>query len=161
MSSLPSLTFGQKPPISLSDFKEDAKKQLSAKHFKMLERVDVQGNNGQVDKSFLKNVNTLLKEVYQDLSEIREARKQNRQANLIRLSLIAIAGNPLQREKQIMKYLWEELESIESGKTFSMTEVMVYKLKLQILSRMNSFNAKLGAEVLTSIVNPSKKGEVQ
>ncbi len=158
MSSLPSLTFGHIPPISLSEFNNDAKNQLSAKHFKMLKTVDVLGNKGN-DTLGLKSVNSMLESVNRDLSEVRKAKVQNRQPSLERLPVSVLSGNPLQREKQIMQYMWEELDSIESGKTFTMTEVMVYKLKLQILSRIHSFDIKRGAEVLASLVNPTKKKE--
>ncbi|MGQ1911198.1 DUF2764 family protein [Marinifilum sp. RC60d5] len=158
MSSLPSLTFGHIPPISLSEFNNDAKNQLSAKQFRMLEALDIVGIKGN-DNAGLKSVNSMLESVNRDLSEVRKAKMQNRQPTLDRLPVSVTSGNPLEREKQIMKYVWEELDSIESGKTFTMTEVMVYKLKLQILCRINSFDLKRGAEVLASVVNPTKKEE--
>jgi hypothetical protein len=56
-----------------------------------------------------------------------------------------------------MQWQWEELDSIVSGKAFTLTEIMVYKLKLQILWRLDSFNSDKGAQVLASVVDPSKK----
>ncbi|RKD98733.1 hypothetical protein BXY64_3596 [Marinifilum flexuosum] len=161
MSSLPSLSFEEIPPISLSEFNQDAKDQLSGKHFHIMESTDIQMDISNTAESGSGAVNILLSEVYQDISELRKAKRHNRQAKLERLPILVTNGNPLVREKQIMHYLWEELDSIESGKRFSMTELMVYKLKLQILWRLNSFNIDAGAAVLDSVVNPSKKEEVQ
>ncbi len=159
MCSLPSLTYGQVPPISLDEFNADAQKQLSKKHFKALEAVDIRQTDEQAKDLSKKSIRDMLSEVQEDLLEIRKARSENRQPKLERLSNVAIAANPLEREKQIMQSQWEELSSIEAGKTFTLTEVMVYKLKLQILSRMHSFNAEQGALVLASVVDPSIKDE--
>ena len=159
MCSLPSLTYGQVPPVSINEFNNDAKSQLSATHYKLLELVDIQKMDESDSKRGLKSIVTLLDDVKHDLFEIRNAKVHNRQAKLERIPQKVIAGNPLEREKQIMRWQWEELDSIESGKTFTLTEVMVYKLKLQILCRMDSFHEEDGAKVLASVVNPSKNEE--
>ena len=157
MTSLPSLTFGQVPPISIDEFNRDAKSQLSAKHFKILESVDIQKINAT--KGGLENIASLLNDVQQELSEIRNAKAQKRQPKLERLPKTVITGNPLVREEKIMQWQWEELDTIEAGKTFTLTEVLVYKLKLQIISRLHSFDKEKGAQVLASVVNPSKNKE--
>lgn len=157
MTSLPSLTFGQVPPISIDEFNRDAKSQLSARHFKRLESVDIQLINAA--KGGLKSVTSLLNDVQHDLTEIRDAKAQKRQPKFERFPKSVITGNPLVREKQIMQWQWEELDSIEAGKTFTFTEVLVYKLKLQIISRLHSFDEEKGAQVLASVVNPSKNKE--
>ena len=41
MSSLPSLSFGQTPPISMEEFGDMAKSELSARSFKVLEKVNM------------------------------------------------------------------------------------------------------------------------
>ncbi len=157
MTSLPSLTFGQVPPISIDEFNRDAKSQLSARHFKKVESVDIQLMDAK--KGGMTNVASLLNDVQQDLSEIRNAKAQKRQPQLERLPKTVITGNPLLREEQIMQWQWEELDTIEAGKTFTLTEVLVYKLKLQIISRLHSFDKEKGAQVLASVVNPSKNKE--
>jgi len=157
MTSLPSLTFGQKPPISMNEFNEDAKNQLSARHFKKLALVDMELLD--VKKGGIKSVATLVKDVKHDLNEVRKAKLQNRQAKFGRLPEAVLSGNPLEREENILKWQWEELSTIEAGKTFTLTEVMVYKLKLQILLRLHSFDKNKGAKVLASVVNPSKNEE--
>jgi hypothetical protein len=157
MTSLPSLTFGQVPPISIEEFNRDARSQLSARHFKVLQAVDIQ--HMDATKGGLKNVISLLNDVQHDLTEIRDAKTQKRQPKLERMPNTVMTGNPLVREEQIMQWQWEELDTIEAGKTFTFTEVVVYKLKLQIISRLHSFNQEKGAKVLASVVNPSKNKE--
>lgn len=157
MTSLPSLTFGQVPPISMDAFNEDAKSQLSAKHFKTLNLVDLHLLNSK--KGGLKSVAALVNDVKHDLAEVRNAKVQNRTAKFERLPKAVLTGDPLQREEKIMKWQWEELDTMEAGKTFTLTEVVVYKLKLQILLRLHSFDKEKGAQVLASVVNPSKNEE--
>lgn len=157
MTSLPSLTFGQVPPISIEEFKQDASKQLSGRHYRALEAVDIQLLEAK--QGGVKSITSLLDDVQNDLLEVRNTKAYNRQPKLNRIPKNVIAGNPLEREQNMMKWQWEELDSIEAGKTFTLTEVLVYKLKLQILIRLHSFNEAKGAEVLASVVNPSSGKE--
>ena len=94
-----------------------------------------------------------------DVAELRSAKSQNRQPVLSRIPNGVNTGNPLQREEQIMKWQWEELNDIEAGETFTLNEILVYKLKLQILTRLNSFDKVKGAQVLASVVNPANNKE--
>jgi len=159
MCSLPSLSFGQSPPIKLEEFTSIAKSQLSAKSYKMLEHVSIQYMENNSKKGKLKSVTALLDDLQQDLSEIRKARAQNRQPRPAQLPGSVLEANPLDREKQIMQWQWEKLDAIESGKTFTFNEVIVYKLKLQLLWRLHSFNAERGAQVLASVVHPAERKE--
>jgi len=159
MCSLPSLKFGEVPPITMDEFTNDAKDQLSAKHFKLLEPVDIYQAADSDGKLGLKSIGTMLDELQDDITEIRSAKTQNRAPNLTRLPHAVINANPLEREKLIMQWQWQELDTIQAGEVFTFTEVMVYKLRLQILSRLHSFNQEHGSQVLASVVNPSKEKE--
>ncbi|MCT4648333.1 MAG: DUF2764 domain-containing protein [Carboxylicivirga sp.] len=159
MSSLPSLKFGEAPPITMEEFTNDAKDQLSAKHFKQLEPLDIFQSADSEGKVGLKSIGTMLGELQEDITEIRTAKAQRRTPNLARLPLAVVNANPLEREKLIMRWQWEELDTIQAGKMFSLTDVMVYKLRLQILNRLNSFDKERGSQVLASVVNPPKKKE--
>lgn len=157
--SLPSLTFGQVPPISLEEFAVDTRNQLSKKHFALVEAANIQKMNSDKQKGKLASVGAMMSDLQQDISEIRNAKAQKRNPSLARLPKTILGSNPLERERQIMQWQWEELDSIESGETFTLIQVMVYKLKLQILSRLNSFSVERGSQVLASVVNPSLKEE--
>lgn len=155
ITGLPSLSFGQRPPITLREFKEDAKKQLSDNHFQRLELTSIRGSEEDWEKGRLGKIGNMLKELQQDRIELRNSRRQHRSPKMINLDKKIVELNPLEREKRIMQWVWEELDDIESGKTFSFTELMVYKLKLEILLRLNSFNAERGAKLLAAVVNPT------
>ncbi|WP_430815474.1 DUF2764 family protein [Carboxylicivirga sp. RSCT41] len=159
MCSLPSLKFGQVPPITMEEFTDDAKSQLSAKHFKKLEPVDIYQATDSEGKVSLKSIAVMLDEMKEDMAELRAAKAQRRTPSLGRLPITVVHANPLEREKLIMRWQWEELDTIVAGESFTLTEVMVYKLRLQILNRLNSFDKERGSEVLASVVNPPKKKE--
>ncbi|WP_430812567.1 MULTISPECIES: DUF2764 family protein [unclassified Carboxylicivirga] len=159
MSSLPSLSFGQVPPITMDEFTHDAKNQLSARHFKKLEAVDAYQMPDAGGKHALQRFSRLINKMQEDISEIRTARVHKRTPGLAHLPRTVITANPLEREKLIMRWQWEELDTIQAGEMFTLTDVMVYKLRLQILNRMNSFDAEKGSQVLASVVNPPKKKE--
>ncbi|MCG6191119.1 DUF2764 family protein [Maribellus maritimus] len=153
MTSLPSLSFDHLPPITIDEFNDEAKAQLSVRHFRLLESVDIQQLNTEVGK---KSIALFLKTIKKDQAEVRKAKLQNRQAQPERLPKSALSGNPLEREIKILQWQWQELLDMEAGKTFTLIEVLVYKLKLQIVSRLYSFDPKKGAEVLASVVDPVK-----
>lgn len=158
ISSLPSLTFGQSPPISLDIFHSEAKEQLSSKNFKTLQELDLKNiNEAKTEK--LNSFVELIGELKADIHEIRNAKANQRTPAVVTLSKTVFEQNPLEREKSIMKWQWEQLTNIDSGESFTVTEVLVYKLKLQILHRLNSFSAEKGWEILESVVEPPKKME--
>jgi len=153
ITSLPSLSFNEEPPITMDEFNSDAKKQLSPKDFKILESVDIRNFDHTIG---IKSISSLLENTGKDLSEIREAKAQNRTAKPQQIPESVFQGNPLEREVNIMQWQWQQLQDIESANTFNLTEVLVYKLKLQLATRMHSFSREKGAEVLASVVNPEK-----
>lgn len=155
--SLPSLSFGQHPPISLSEFNDDAKMQLSDKLFQRLELTNIRGCEEDWKKGNCKKIENILNELQQDRIELRNSRRQHRSPKLEYLNKELVQLNPLEREKRIMQWVWEELDTIESGKSFSFANLMVYKLKLQILHRINSFNPQRGEKLLAAVVNPAIK----
>ena len=155
ISSLPALSYGQVPPITLDEFINDAKTQLSDRHFQVLEQVDLRKMRSDVKHGDAKAIGEMLNDLQMDISEIRKANTRQRGAKLKTLPRSIVNANPLEREMQMMHWQWEVLSDLESGKAFSFTEVLVYKLKLQILCRLQSFDKKEGAKVLASVVDPN------
>ncbi|MBU1013134.1 MAG: DUF2764 domain-containing protein [Bacteroidetes bacterium] len=158
ISSLPSLTFGQSPPISLDSFHIEAKEQLSSTNFKRLQELDLK-NIIDAETGKLRKFAEVSEQLKADVLEIRNAKKNERNPAVAIVPKTVLEQNPLDREKSIMKWQWEQLTNIDSGEIFSVTAVFIYKLKLQILHRLNSFSAEKGWEILESVVNPPKKME--
>jgi len=159
ISSLPALSYGKTPPISLEEFRGMAKNELSSRSFKVLDQVSIRAVDSKVRKSKVKSVFNMQLALLEDISEIRKSRTENRKAIPGHLPGSLLEVNPLDREMQIMQWQWEKLDAIATGKSFTLAEVIVYKLKLQLLFRMNSFSIKRGEAVLDSVVNPDLKKE--
>ncbi|MFW6227575.1 MAG: DUF2764 family protein [Bacteroidota bacterium] len=155
ISSLPSLTYGQPAPISLESFMLQASFQLSESTFKKLENLDVRKLSRAKDYGNLSSAISLSEDIEADKLEIRSAKRQSRTPNIITLPDKIMEKNPLELEKYLMKILWDELDSIDDMEHFTATEVFVYKLKLQILERLDSFDKEKGLEILDKVVYPA------
>lgn len=156
ISSLPSLTFGQSPPSSLDSFHNEAKEQLSSKNFIKLQELDLQ-DIYESETGKLKKFTEVIEQLKTDVLEIRNAKNNERSPSIETLPKTVLEQNPLEREKSIMEWQWEQLSDIDTGEMFTITEVFVYKLKLQILHRLNSFSTVKGLEILEQVVNPPIK----
>ncbi len=154
ISSLPTLSFGEKPPISMDEFMHDVSLQLSKKKAAKVEQINIQ----HLDKnSISRKLNSMIafqNDMQYDLEVIRKAERANSTPNIKSLSKTIVDSNPLEREELLMKLLWDALSSIEFVESFTLTEIMIYKLKLQILERLHSFDADKGKAVFDSVVNP-------
>ena len=159
MCSLPSLSFGQSPPITFEEFKDMARSQVSAMQDKMLEQMSMQDMEDEGRKPRLKKVKDMQEGLKKDLIEIRKARAARRQPKPDHLPGSVLEENPLNRELQILLWQWEKLEAMTVGKSFTLADVIVYKMKLQLLFRIQSFKAERGAAVMASVFKPSKKKE--
>jgi len=157
ITSLPSLTFGHQPPISLQEFMHDAQFQLSEKVYQKLEALDIQQLDTSEGTTNLQSAVERYMELETDKLEIRHAERESRTPNVINIPNRVMEKNPLELEKFFMKALWDELDSIDATEHFTMTEVFVYKLKLQILERLHSFNTEKGLEILDKVVNPPQE----
>jgi hypothetical protein len=143
----------------MEEFREMARNQLSARQFKMLETMSMQELNEKAEKKRLKSVKAILDGLQQDLLKIRNARTARQQPKPDHLPASVLEENPLDREMQIMRWQWEKLDAITVGKAFTLSDVIVYKMKLELLFRAMSFDAEKGAAVMSSVFNPSKKEE--
>ncbi len=156
ITSLPSLSFGQPPPLSFDQFYLDAKEQLSNKDFETLHKIDLQLFDPE-KFSALKEFFPYMEALKWEMNNLREARKNDRTPTLLSLPKNMLDQNPLEREKTIMKWQWDLLSDLDMTDPFSLKVVFVYKLKLQILHRLYSFNPSKGLEILEVVVNPPKK----
>lgn len=158
--SLPTLYYNQMAPITLSEFYEEASSQLSEKNFEKLKNTDLQNLNERSLQARMNSFCELVKALKADVAEIRKVRSKGQLPNVHTLPKSFADKNPLEREKLLLKLQWDALTDLEFGETFSLTGVFIYKLKLQILERCTSFDAKKGRLVLESIVNPAKEKEI-
>lgn len=147
------------PFRSVADFDANAREQLSDSQYKKLIGCDIRNFTNWTGKGALKAfVNNMLS-LKTDINNIRKANAERSTPALSELPASIIALNPLQREIAIMNWQWRKLSDIEFNQHFTLTQVMVFRLKLQLMLRFNAFNAEKGAQLLADIVHPTKNKE--
>ncbi len=156
ISSLPTLTFGQPPPISLSDFHREAEEQLSSGDFRKLANLDLR-HITETESGVLKRFVEMSKQVQEDIVKIRRSRTAGGTPDITTLPKAILEKNPLQQERSIMEWQWEQLSNIEWGETFRFEQLLCYKLKLQILERKSSFKATRGLKIYESVIDRHEK----
>ena len=121
----------------------------------MLETVDLRQMDSD-DQGKLKHFARLYTDLLGDITELRNAKTEKRPVRLAHLPKSLADVNPLEREKQIMHWQWGRLDELEAGNTFSLVNVLVYKLRLQILHRLQSMEPESGKQVFESVINDAK-----
>ena len=159
ISSIPALNFDQDPPISMDEFLADAQREVSKKQFQRLEKLDLQHISEIKVKGKLRKFVDSITDLNADIAEIRDAKEQERNPGLTTLTSVFMEKDPLQREKYLMQWQWDELTDIEVDQYFTFAKVLIYKLKLQILIRLQSFDQQKGVKKLNSIIDPTKRKE--
>jgi hypothetical protein len=64
-------------------------------------------------------------------------------------------GTPLDKEIQIMKHQWDQLEELSVGYFADLDALIIYKIKLLILLRWWSFKFEKGFKTFTQITTNS------
>lgn len=157
ISSLPTLTCGCVPPISEEEFMHDVAMQLSKNAINMVNCADIKTTNWESLVGKLSSFVDLMSDLQKDKAAIRTAKKQKQAPKVGTLPKTVVNENPLDREKSIMQMQWDELTSLEAGDPFSFNHVLIYKLKLQLIQRLHSFDSQKGAAIFASVVNPQKE----
>lgn len=166
MCSLPALSYGKEPPVSMEDFMVQVRNELGARKARRLEAISIQDLQPPAKDSKGKSKRSgklaqLQNALLADMTEIRKARVEERAAKMEALPPTLAGLNPLQREMGIMKWQWEELDALSRGKEFTLKDVILYKLRLELLIRMSSFSKQRGAAIMDGVVNPALNPEAQ
>lgn len=140
----------------MDEFMHDVSVQLSKKNMAKVEKINIQSLSEYADNNKLNSIVTLQGDIKHEVKLFRQAKKDNNATKPESISKTTLDSNPLEREKLVLKLQWDELSSIEFGESFTLTEIMIYKLKLQILERLHSFNAEKGQAVYESAMNIEK-----
>ncbi len=162
ISQLPLLQFGEKTFLTRDSFLEEARKWLSEKEVKEIEKADLDNLEARPETSFLREYKqfelTLRREMAsyreklseQDLAQISKEKRVEHQENLL-LTKEILDGNPLEVERKLFLYRWQQIDELAVGFNFSYQAVLAYFLKLQILEKMLEFNKEDGIKEFDSL----------
>lgn len=159
-ATLPELVCGTPAEISLKDFDDMAKKELSAKRFAQLVSMD-----GDEEKD--------MPEIYRELRKfdrflkLRIAEKRAEELNCetelprpdeihtevdFALPAAANAGDPLERERLVDKIRWMKIDDLESCHNLDFVTLCAYRLRLDMLEKYRKRNAGNGNQLFEDTV---------
>jgi len=159
VSQLPSLSYGQKPPMSPQAFKELARPLLSAEDSALLDMVslDLQPSNKPLSGSdFIDGWREWERALRLNLARHRAVKSKRESAVTAEppvipadapaaaLRAMAAMESPLEAEVVLNKARWSAIESLQGIDYFDRNIVFAYLLKLLILQRHDSFQAEAG-----------------
>lgn len=155
VSSLPLLQWGSEPELELEEFFEICRTQVPENLMCYITgSIDTEGESDffhPVLHSW-KMFDTMLRyELAEQRSKKLNISSENYKNNDGTSPLIAeavrlavSAESPLEAEKILMQAQWEYLDELETGFFFSLENLIVYSLKLQILIRNRAFSSESG-----------------
>ena len=148
IASLPHLRFGDNLPITEKEFISEANKWLSASNLSALKNInldnfEIREKDPTVIKKWEK-FNFILRE---EVASIRRARKHDLHEKYSHLiEEIFETEDPLAKEKAFENIRWMFIEEIGQEHHFDISALMLYFLKLKILTRITTFNKQEGIE---------------
>ncbi len=154
IAQLPRLSFDDGPPISIEVFLEEARKWMRPSEYRLLAGIDL------FDTSTAKSRAPELVHAYRvferafrtDLAQWREAARAGDEYVPSTFSPALVRGaDPLATERNLLEHRWRFLEEREADHHFDLQFLIIYHLKLQILSRLASFDTERGRQVFQEV----------
>jgi replicative superfamily II helicase len=148
VSLFPTIYFDTEPDTSVNYFLLEAEKWLSSRDYKIISGIDMNNvSPNKLDTKFLKEYKENENRFRSDLVSWRKANlvRKDYKPKFLPASLVK-EGNPLQVEKNLLKFRWDYLEEKEQEHHFDLDTLIIYYLKMQILQRLNQFNKEKGIE---------------
>jgi len=164
VSSLPFLSFSQKPLISVAYFIQMCVSQLKPADYAILEKADYNRFHKAealplLKKWFnweatLRNTLARLRGKQKALSVDKYIKQAEDDIEAITIGNAAFGeASPVKAEELIDKARWRFLEELEQGHYFDLTRVISYYLKLQILEKRFAEQADKGKEKYNTMMN--------
>jgi hypothetical protein len=148
VSLFPTIYFDTKPETSIDYFLTEAEKWLSSRDYKIISGLDMNNvSPNKMDTKFLREYKEIENRFRSDLVSWRKANRVRKDYKPMFLPASLVKeGNPLQVEKNLLKFRWDYLEEKEQEHHFDLDTLIIYYLKLQILHRLSQFNKEKGIE---------------
>lgn len=154
-----SLDKSKLPFKNLAEFDANAREQLSESEYKKMTSCNIRSINDWSGKGALRAYITDSQNLQKDIIKFRKAKQDEYRPNLSHLPESIIALNPLEREIAIMKWQWERLSDVEFLQNFTLTEIIIFRLKFQLVLRYQSFDTNKGSQLLEEVLKRAKSKE--
>lgn len=152
-AQLPLLRFGERSFFSCDSFREEAQKWFCPKDVAVLEGIDLDSFSLQPqDPPLMAQYKGFESALRREIAQYRRERKDQGEYKFSGdLSGNVLEGNPLEKEKKLLRIHWDFIDEIAQGHYFDLAFFIAYFLKLQILERLEVFNKEHGKEKFTQI----------
>ena len=147
-ASLPSLTPGKSPKMSVADFDGLAREQVSPAEFELLRQCSLTVGRDPGESAGKPPV---LAEMIRFEQYLRTRIAQRRSVK--EDDKAAAAADPAEREKLIDRIRWRRLDDLEVGHEFDFEQLCIYRMRLSILDKYRSRNADAGREIFNAAVD--------
>ncbi|MFO8052381.1 MAG: DUF2764 family protein [Candidatus Omnitrophota bacterium] len=152
ITQLPFLKFGEQNHLNKDSFLEEAKKWLTESDFKKLQKADIDDLEKRTKAGFLQEYKKFELTLRKELAAYRENKKKQQEyqpKEVLKKSLLE--GNPLEVEKKLLYYRWQQIEESSKDYVFNLEAIIAYFLKLQILEKVLSFDKEKGTKKFDSL----------
>lgn len=162
VSFLPTLSFGKAPEIKIADFLSYCEDHIASDKFQILERIFSEDFPQESDLKILDEWLEVEKKIRNELVVLRANELKKNPLKYIRdraepptkqAKDIFYSESPLDAEIALDSFRWANLENLEVEHYFDLEKIIIYALKLKILSKESLINPDLGEKKLEAILN--------
>jgi len=167
MSSLPSLSFGARPPLAFADFLKACEGLIPDGDMEAVRTIgEAVFNCGNVKNDTLKKWMAFEIMLRNELVKIRSSRKKTDPAKYLRedgcpeseyTAHMAINAyrkpSPLESEKALDLDRWGRLDELAAGHYFDMDALVIYACKLLILEKWHRIRSAEAHKILEEVLN--------
>lgn len=158
ITSLPFLQFNVSPGLNLDQLNSRVSENISKKNFESYQQVDF-WNLDVCPTSTISALRDFKSQLQNEIIEIRKNRATDSKVTTSILPDEFKKLNPLEAESEINRLLWAKMEELAFGHNFDLSEVLMYKMRLQLLIRQFRFDAETGMEKVKNIILSQKNRE--
>ena len=154
IAQLPTLYFERESFLTVEIFLREAKKWMRSGEYRYLSSIDLFDTSpDQRDPRMWREFKKRETRFRDELAEWRRSRREGKEIKKTAFPVHLVKeGNPLEAEKQLLKYRWEYIEELEKVHHFDLEFLILYFLKLQILRRLALFEKEKGEERYRNVV---------
>ncbi|MBC8180979.1 DUF2764 family protein [candidate division KSB1 bacterium] len=148
VSQLPTLVFGKETDMSITKFLDEAQKWVSEKDLTSLSRISKANlSDSKTKDHVLKQYNDFESQMRSDIGLWRDAQRRDLDFKPTGFPVSMLKdGDPLEIEIRLMEKQWTFIDEMEREHHFDIGFLILYFLKLQLLSRYFAFNKEAGME---------------
>ena len=161
ISQLPTLAFDKENVMTIELFLREAKKWMRRREFRFLAQVKLFDTiPDKKDPRMWRHFKRFETQIREDIVQWRKSRAEGKEIKSADgVFSIVREGNPLEIERNLLKYRWAFIEELEKVHHFDLEFLILYFLKLQILRRLNRFDKVKGFEIYQSVIESDYQPE--